>query len=157
MINIEIRSLTYGSSILFFSSPSEDPLVHREHIRFNTKVTHMIETELSATLLANKLRYRLLSERCSYLFFFLKILIRLSNTNRIDYFHTLGESFRNLLLKGTKYLTNHYYRRFLGLKQDMQIVVGRRRPFGTSLPTRPCVIRVLFTRLLEPITTRITR
>ena len=39
-----------------------------------------------------------------------------------------------------------YYRKSIGLKQDKQNLVGRRRPCGTPLPTRPCVIRVTFTQ-----------
>jgi hypothetical protein len=39
----------------------------------------------------------------------------------------------------------------------MQILVGRRRPFGTPLPTRPCIIRVSFTEWLDLSVRRLTR
>ena len=39
----------------------------------------------------------------------------------------------------------------------MHRLVGRRCPFGTPLPTRPCVTRVTFTQWLSPIITRLTR
>ena len=39
----------------------------------------------------------------------------------------------------------------------MQILVGRRRPFGTPLPTRPCIIHVSFTEWLDLSVTRLTR
>ena len=38
--HIENRSLAYGSYILSLFSESEDPLMHRKHIRLNTKITH---------------------------------------------------------------------------------------------------------------------
>ena len=107
--------------------------------------------------LSKTLRYHLQSERCSYLFFFMKMVIRLSHTNRIEYCYALDASFRNYFLKRTKYYAKHYYRKPFGLKQDMQILVGRRRPFGTPLPTQPCVIRVTFTEWPNPFTTRLTR
>ena len=39
----------------------------------------------------------------------------------------------------------------------MQRLVGRRRPFGTPLPTRPYVISVPFTQTLDPFPTKLTR
>ena len=80
------------------------------------------------------------------LFLFLKILIRWSCSNEKEYWYALGASFRNLSLKRAKYWAEQYYRKSIGLKQDKQNLVGRRRPFGTPLPIRPCVIRVTFTR-----------
>jgi hypothetical protein len=40
MIFIENKSLRYGTYILVLFSPLKEPLVHREHIRFNTQVIH---------------------------------------------------------------------------------------------------------------------
>ena len=60
-------------------------------------------------------------------------------------------------LKRRKYYAKHYYRKPFGLKRDMQRLVDRRRPFGTPLPTRPCVIRVTFTQWINPVITRLTR
>ena len=107
--------------------------------------------------LSKSLWYHLQSERCSYVFFSMKMVIRLSHTNRIEYCYALDASFRNQFLKRTKYYAKHYYRKFFLLKQYMQILVGRRRPFGTPLPTQPCVICVTFTQWLIPFTTRLTR
>ena len=66
-------------------------------------IVHTILIWLDATFLSNKLQYYLQSERCSYRFFFINILIRLSHTNRIHCYYALGASFRNLFLKTTKY------------------------------------------------------
>jgi hypothetical protein len=40
----ENRPLTCGSYIPSLLSPSEDPHMHRQHIRFNTKITHTTQT-----------------------------------------------------------------------------------------------------------------
>ena len=44
--HIENRSLVYGSYILSLFSESEDPLMHRKHIRLNTKITHHLNLTL---------------------------------------------------------------------------------------------------------------
>ena len=111
----------------------------------------------SLLFLSNQLRYHFQSERCSYLCLFMTMLIRLSWTNRKDYYYALGASFRNLFLKRTKYFAHNYYRKSSGLKQDLQNLVGRRRPFGTPLPTRPCITRLTFTQWLNLFTSRLTR
>ena len=84
---------------------------------------------------------------------FLKILIRLSSKNRIEYRYAFGASFRDPLLKRTKYHSKHHYRVAFDLKQDVHILVGRRRPCGTPLPTRSYVSRVTLTQWLKPFTT----
>ena len=86
-------------------------------------------------------------------FVFLKILLRLSSKNRIEYRYAFGASFRDPLLKRTKYHANHHCRASFDLKQDVHILVGRRRPCGTPLPTRSYVSRVTLTQWLEPFTT----
>ena len=53
-------------------------------------------------------------------FFFVKLLIRVSHTNWTEYCCELDESFRNVVLKWTKYYANSYYRKSLCLKQDKQ-------------------------------------
>ena len=91
-------------------------------------------------------------------FVFLKILIRLSSKNRIEYRYAFGASFRDPLLKRTKYHAKHHYRAFFDLKQDVHILVGRRRPCGTPLPTRSYVSRVTLTHhlnLLPPSSTQV--
>ena len=84
---------------------------------------------------------------------FLKILIRLSSKNRIEYRYAFGALFRDPLLKRTKYHAKHHYRVAFDLKQDVHILVGRRRPCGTPLPTRSYVSRVTLTQWLKPFTT----
>ena len=86
-------------------------------------------------------------------FVFLKILIRLSSKNRIEYRYAFGASFRDPLLKRTKYHAKHHYRAPFDLKQDVHILVGRQRPCGTPLPTRSYVSRVRLTQWLKPFTT----
>ena len=86
-------------------------------------------------------------------FVFLKILIRLSSKNRTGYHCAFGASFRDSLLKRTKYHAKHHYRASFDLEQDVHILVGRRRPCGTPLPTRPYVSRVTLTHWLNPLTT----
>ena len=44
--HIENRSLAYGSYILSLFSESKDPLMHRKHIRLNTKITHHLNLTL---------------------------------------------------------------------------------------------------------------
>ena len=84
-------------------------------------------------------------------FFFMNMVIRLSHTHQTEYSYAIGPSFRNLFLKRTNYFAKHYYRKFFRVKQDMQILVSRRRPFGTPLPTQPCVIQVTFTEWPNPL------
>ena len=72
-------------------------------------------------------------------FFFMKIPIRWSYTNRKENSVALDLLCRNVLLKKTKYYANHYHLRSFDLKQDMQILIDRRRPSGTPLPTRPAL------------------
>ena len=119
--------------------------------------THTTQTWITTSFLSKTLPYHLQSERCSFLFFFMKILIRLSHTKQTEYCYALGAPFRNLFLKWRKYSAKHFYLKSFGLKLDMQILVGRRRPFGTPLPTQTWVIRVTFTQWLNPFTTQLTR
>ena len=58
--------------------------------------------------------------------------------------------FSYVFLEGTKYYSNLYYRNIFGVRQDNQHLVGRRRPSGTPLPTRPCICRVSFTTSTQP-------
>ena len=128
--------------------------MHRKHIRFDTKSTHTTQTWLTTSFLAKMLCYHLQSERYSSIFFSMKIVIRLSHTNQADYCYALSASFRNLFLNWTKYYAKHYYLRSFGIKPDMQILVGRRRPFGTPLPTQTWMIRITFTQWCNPFTTQ---
>ncbi len=128
--------------------------MHRENIRVNTKITHTTWTWLAATFHSKKLRYHLRSDWCSYRFFSIKRLIQLWHTNEIQYCYALGASFRNLCLKTSNYYAKHCYQKSFGLKQDVQNLVGRRRPFGAPLPTRPCVFLVSFAQWPNPFTAR---
>ena len=84
-------------------------------------------------------------------------MIRFPYVNWTEYWPVHNALFKDLFLKTRKYYDKHYYRKFVGLEQDMQSLAGRRRPFGTPLPTRPCVIRVTFTQWLNSFITRLTR
>ena len=86
-------------------------------------------------------------------FVFLKILIWLSSKNRTEYRYAFGASFRDSPLKRTEYHAKHHYRASFDLEQDVHILVGRRHPCGTPLPTRPYVSRVTLTQWLHPFTT----
>ena len=72
-------------------------------------------------------------------FLFMNILILFSYVNQAEYWHAHSALFRDLFLKRSKYYAKHYHRESFGPRQDMQILVG------TPLPTRPYVIRVIFT------------
>ena len=84
-------------------------------------------------------------------------MIRFPYVNWTEYWPVHNALFKDLFLKTRKYYDKHYYRKFVGLEQDMQSLAGRRRPFGTPLPTRPCIIRVTFTQWLNSFITRLTR
>ena len=86
-------------------------------------------------------------------FVFLKTLIRLSSKSRTEYQYAFDASFRDPLLKRTKCHTEYQYRAAFDLKQHMHILVGRRHPCGTPLPTRSYVSRVTLTQWLHPFTT----
>ena len=146
MNHFENQSWRQGLYVLSIFSLLQGQLMHREHMRFNTSLIQTTLTWLHTIILSKKLRYHLQSERCSCRFFFVNILIRLSYTNRTQYCYAPGASFRNLFLKTTKHYAEHSYGKLFGLKRNMQNLVGRRRPFGTPLPTRPCGIRVTFSQ-----------
>jgi hypothetical protein len=141
MIHTENSSLAQGSFLQILFSQSEDSLAHREYIRFNINITHTRSGLQSLSFLSKKLRQHLLSEPYSCLFS-LKILIRLSHMNRTEFRYALSESTTNLFLKRTKYDANNYQGKYFCRKQDTQILVGRRRPSGTPIPTRPCTFHV---------------
>ena len=146
MSHIESTSLIWRSYILSVFSPSECPLVHRKRILFNNEITH---PHLNWTRCFFSFKEAAKSSsiwQCSYPFSCMKIPIQWSYTNRKENSDTLDLLCRNLLLKNTKYYANHYYLRFFDMKQQMQILFGRRRLFETPLPTRSCVIHATFTQ-----------
>ena len=87
----------------------------------------------------------------------MKLLSRLSHTNYTEYHDGLGESFRNIVLKRTKYYANSYYRKSLCLKQDKQVIVGRWRPFGAPSRLNPVSSAFPLLQLYNPFTLASTR
>ena len=83
MIHLEHRSLRQESHILSLFSRSENPLMHRKHIRFNTKIPLPVQTRLSANFLLKKLRYHHLLKGYSYHFICLKMQICFSYTTQV--------------------------------------------------------------------------
>ena len=124
-------------------------MMHRKHSRFNAKILSTVAIWLSATDLSTKLRYPHLSKGCYYHFVCLKIQIWFSYNSLREHYRILDSLFSNLLLKGSKYYANLYCRHTFGLKKGNQLLVSRRRPFGTPLPTRPCIFRASVTTSIE--------
>ena len=121
VIKVELSYVHCTNNII--RSDSEEVDVNVAHTRRNhpTLRSHT-RPKLGSLLLFFQISCDIISDLSNLpiFAFLMTMVIRLSCTNRIQYYHALDALFRTLFLKSTKYYAHYYYRKSFGLKQDMQ-------------------------------------